>query len=75
MTLTRAQLLAIAPRVIPSSPCACGSATHKIEPELRELEGIGSAVMVVCVACKNFSLYSAAGLGLVQAPRRDAAAN
>ena len=64
MRLTQQQSIGIVARVIPAVACACTSLTHRIEPDLRELEG-GPFVAVVCCGCGCCNLFSAAALGLV----------
>ena len=75
MRLSQAQSVAIAGRVVPSSPCSCGSGTFKIEPELSELAPIGLAVKVTCVGCGPFAVFSAAALGLLPSASLDTSVN
>ena len=61
MTLTREQLFAIAPRVLPTSPCPCGrGTTTRIEPVVTN-----GRVTVSCGGCHGVKIFSAAELGLV----------
>jgi len=73
MRLTQQQCVAIAGRVIPDSPCTCGSVTHRIDPQTRELAGMaGQFVAVSCTGCSCENFFAASALGLA---RPDANAN
>lgn len=62
MKLSKEQLLAIAPIVLPTEPCGCGCLQVRIEPELRN-----GRVEVKCVGCNRTDTFAAAGLVLAPA--------
>lgn len=64
--LNQAQILAIAPRILPFKACACGCVQVRINPEL--VDGpTGPVVEVKCTGCGRSKTFLAVELGLVPA--------